>query len=188
MRDEERFYKREEDLRRIQAIEDRVHKLEASVVSLTTAQVASTDDINELANAVEGLNELLHGDVRSTDSGMVGQVNDQETKLNGVLRILHGGLLDQNNEMWDVYTGTKQDRKAFWENVVKVLIAVIGAIGGIVLLFEKWPDIREKWDKENAKQRIVHRQMERAKTRRRTIVIEKVVPAQPEQTQSDAMP
>lgn len=188
MRDEERFYKREEDLRRMQAIEDRVHQLEATVVSLTTAQVASTDDISELANAVEGLNELLHGDVRSTDSGVVGQINEQETKLTGVLRILHGGLLEQNNEMWDTYTGTKQDRKAFWENVVKVLIAVIGAIGGIVLLLEKWPDIQAKWAKENERGRIVHREIERAKTKRRTIILQKVVPEKPEPPQTDVVP
>lgn len=173
MNDEENLYKRKDD----QQWRDDVN---SRLVSLTAAQKNTDDDIDELARKIEEFDELLHGDRRERDSGLVGQLNAIETALNAVLRILHpdnlgkGGLINEHNALRDEVLGRKKSSEYTWKNWTAIVVAAIGAIA---LLVQQWPTISDYWRKEMKAQGQVHREVQRAKTRRRVVPVIKVVPA-----------
>lgn len=124
------------------------------------------DDYDELAAKIADIDELLHGDRADRDSGLVGQFNAIETKINSVLSILHpdstghGGLLHEHNDLYNKVIRKERDIKewlVFWAKV-------IGTIGGIAAVaLSTWPTLSSHW-KETAKDmKVLEHEINRAK-------------------------
>jgi len=123
------------------------------------------DDINDLAGKVRDLDDLLHGDRAERDSGMVGQLNAIENKINSVLSILHpdstghGGLLHEHNEVKRKVFGKERDLTAwlvFWAKV----IGVIGSIA--VVAVSSWPTLSAYWKQTGKDMTTLNRKINKA--------------------------
>lgn len=154
-------FRREDDRRWIERIEN----LEARVVSLTSAQKTTDDDIDDLATKIADLEILLRGDMSTRDSGLVGQVNAIETELNSISRVFHPdaaggkGIVGQLKELKAKLDGKERDLGAwlmFWAKV-------IGAIGSIaVVAVSSWPTISAYWKQTGKDMTTLNKKINRA--------------------------
>lgn len=124
------------------------------------------DDYDDLAAKLADIDELLHGDRANRDSGLVGQFNAIENKINSVLSILHpdstghGGLIHEHNQIYNKIVRKERDLAAwllFWAKV----IGVIGGITGIAI--SSWPTISRNWKEASHDMKQLDRQINKVK-------------------------
>jgi chromosome segregation ATPase len=167
-------YRREDDRR----LRERIESLEARVVSLTSSQASNQSDIDDLALEIADHNQLLHGDKAERDSGIIGQINAIETKLNAVLAILHsdslghGGLLHEHKELHRKVFGKEKDIQhwlMFWAKV----IAVLGSLAAVAI--SSWPSLSAYWKETRKDMIVLEKQMNKVKHPRVKKYVPKVV-------------
>lgn len=106
------------------------------------------DDIDDLAGKLEELDELLHGQRSKTDSGLVGQVNQMQTELNAITRVLfpdhtgRGGFLGEFNEIKRSVHKKEVNSEYRWKFWTAIAVALITSLG---LLLQNWPAISASW-------------------------------------------
>lgn len=173
----EEFFRREEDRRRLQGFEEKLNGIESRIVSLTSSQKVTDDEMDELAGSMAGLDELLHGDRSQRDSGIVGQLNSIETKVNSVLAILHpdntghGGLLYEHGEIKRKVLGKERSREEQWKFWGLVIVAMISTVG---YLIKSWPEISAYWETQANRKKQVDTMINRTKHPHRTVAVSRV--------------
>lgn len=122
-----------------------------TLVNLTSAQRSTDDNIEDLAGKLAELDELLHGQRSRSDSGLVGQVNDIETGLNSILRVMHpdstghSGLLNDFKEIKRQILKKEQSSEYRWKFWTAIGVALITSAS---LLVQSWPTIQASWNKK----------------------------------------
>lgn len=143
MHDED-YYKREEDRKWRDSVESRL-------VSLTSAQKVTDDQLDDLSSQLEDQDELLHGNRKERDTGIVGQLNSIESSIHEIKRELYpdalnkGGLVAEHNEMRRKILYGEQATVYKWQFWGMVLVAFISTVG---LLIRSWPDVAAYWEKK----------------------------------------
>lgn len=112
--DPESLYRREEDRKWRESIETRL-------VSLTSAQKVTDDELDDLQIQLDELAEEINGDPKRRDVGLIGQVNAIETGLNSVQRVLqpdatgHSGLINEFRDLKQAVRGTERRSEYRWK-------------------------------------------------------------------------
>lgn len=136
------------------------------------------DDIDELAGKVEELDELLHGQRSHRDSGLIGQVNELETGLNSLLRVMYpdhtgrGGFLAEFNEIKRQVVRKESNSEYRWKFWTAIGVALITSIG---LLIQTWPSLQASWKKQPISP--VGKMIDKAKHPRVKKYVVRVIPA-----------
>lgn len=141
--------------------------VETRLITLVSAQKTADDDIDELATQVEACEELLHGDRRERDSGIVGQLNAIEAKVNSLLAILHpdstgqSGLIREHNEIKRKVLGRERTTENAWKFWTAVVVALVAFLG--ILVQQNWTNLTAYWKAESVKSVAAQRKIDRAK-------------------------
>lgn len=155
-------FRREDDRR----WRERIENLEARVVSLTTSQGSNQSDIDDLATQIADHNQLLHGDRAERDSGLVGQVNQLETRINAVSALLHadsmghGGLLHEHNELYRKVLGGEKNRDNWFMLAAKIIVTV-GSIAAVAI--SSWPTLSGYWKETSRDMKKLERRIDKVK-------------------------
>lgn len=120
-------YKREEDRKWRESVETRL-------VSLTSAQKTTDNDLDKLSGRIDDMDQLLEGDpLKREDSGLKGDVHELGRGLNALRSIMapdalgHGGVKNRLDNV-EGALGLRVSRSA---NRVAVTLAVIAATATI---------------------------------------------------------
>jgi hypothetical protein len=170
--------------------------VETRLITLVSAQKTADDDIDELAAKVESCDELLHGDRRERDSGIVGQLNAIESKVNSILAILHpdstgqSGLLHEHNLIKRKVLGREKSTDNAWKFWTAVIVAALGIVGYVIK--DNWKEISANWKTQEKRRVELNRRFDAAKKSARprvTKVVPRVIYVRPEQPElEDAKP
>ena len=127
--------------------------VEARLVSLTSAQKITDDQLDEIAVDIEDLNETLNGTPKERDGGLIGQVNALETGLNSVRSVLqpdslgHGGLINEFRTLKHIVSGKEKSLEYRW-GLLNSATVTIGSI--IVALITSAAFLVTNWDRVSA--------------------------------------
>lgn len=137
---------REEDKKWRDSVNDRL-------VSLTSAQKNSDDQMDDMDLEIIGLKETLNGDPKERDGGMIGQVNRMETTLNALNRIMQpdslkeGGMYNEFQALKRAVYGKEKTQELRWSflNSATISIAsiIVALISSAVLLVTQWDKVSE---------------------------------------------
>jgi len=118
-------YKRAEDLEWRKSVESRL-------VSLTSAQKTTDDDLDKITTRLDEVDELLEGDpLKREDSGLKGDVKDLGRGLNELRAIMapdhlgHGGVKHRLEAVESALGLRRESNEHKW----KLILAVIGLTG-----------------------------------------------------------
>ncbi len=151
MGNEDSNYKRVEDQEWRKSVESRL-------VSLTSAQKQTDDDLDKINGRLDEMDELLSGDpLKRDDSGLKGDVSELSRAVNALRAIMapdqlgHGGI---KNRLETVETELGLRVKS-WDGRRKVLIAVISALAMIATaivtnLDRIGPSLKKLWKQDVA--------------------------------------
>lgn len=129
----EDFYKREEDKKWRESVETRL-------VSLTSAQKTTDDQLDELESRMEELEFMLEGRPSDrNDTGIKGDIQDLNKGLNELRTIMapdalgHGGIKNRLNACEAALGLAEKRAENRWQFATGVAVATVGAIATIIV-------------------------------------------------------
>lgn len=175
--------------------------VEARLVSLTSAQKVSDDQMDEMDLEIIGLKETLSGDPKDRkDEGLIGQVNANETTLNALNRVIQpdalkeGGMYNEFQALKRAFYGKEKIREYRWTflNSATVSIAsiVVALISSAVLLVTQWDKVSaflSREEKPSHVQSLIN-DAEHPKSRHRHARLKAAAPPEAANEPSDSMP
>lgn len=174
----EQFYEIERLRKLVDVLQARVEGTEASIVSLTSAQKITNDEIEDLAGDQQVSETVLYGDRQDRDSGLVGQVNSLETKVNSFEALMHGdrlghgGILNEFRDIRSKVLGKEQNKEYSWK-FWATLISTVGLVAAA--LIHEWPAIAERWNKNTSEMGVLETKIRKAKHPHKTVLVPKRV-------------
>lgn len=125
-------YKREEDRKWRESVETRL-------VSLTSAQKTTDDDLDKLASRLDEMDQLLEGDpLKREDSGLKGDVAEINRAVNSLRAIMapdalgHGGVKHRLEVIEDALGLKVQTSKYRWLVILAIISATATISGEVV--------------------------------------------------------